>query len=110
MAYTSITPLSGSFPSAAPSALSGSTELKHYDSVDCYVDVSSGSGVFCLIQYGPGNLWRQYGPEWTADTSVTGGSPARIAIPRTPGFFYHLYLKSGTPTITAAYLVGVRRG
>ena len=40
---------------------------------------------------------RQYGPEWTVDTSVSNLAPARIAIPR-------------TPTITAAYLVGVRRG
>ena len=110
MAYTSITPLSGSFPSAAPSALTGSTELKHYDSVDCYVDVSSGSGTMCLVQYGPGDKWRQYGPEWTADTSVGGKAPARISIPSDPGFYYHLYVKSGTPTITAAYLVGVRRG
>ena len=33
-----------------------------------------------------------------------------ISIPSDPGFYYHIYKKSGTPTITAAYLVGVRRG
>lgn len=110
MAYTSITPLSGSFPSAAPSAVAGSTELKHYDGADVYVDVGSGSGVFALLQYGPGDKWRQIGPQWTADTSVSGGQPARFVIPSDPGFYYHIYKVSGTVTVTSAYIVGVRRG
>lgn len=97
-------------PTDAPADLGAAAiRLSAFDGADVYVDVSVGTGDFCLIQYGPGAKWRQYGPGWTSDTTTAGGAPARLSIPLSPGY-YGVLRTSGTPTVTAAYIEGVNRG
>lgn len=112
MAYTDFTPAdaTGGMPISLPAATAGAEELQHYDAVDCCVDISAGSGTFCLAQYGAGDVWRQYGPSWTADTTVAGGQVSRIRIPREPKFSYTIVRLAGTPDVGAAYMVPVKHG
>lgn len=97
-------------PVAAPASVAGAELISHCNGIDCYVDVTTGSGTFCLAQYGPGDKWRQYGPSWTADTTIAGHQPGRIAIPSEPPFYYTIVRLSGTPDVGAAYMAGVHRG
>lgn len=104
MAYPTIVPFSA-LPSTAPSANAGKVqELSGPGMAEVYLDVSGGTVTMALIQYGPGDKWRQRGPQWTYDpSSVDGTQVARIQIPREK-FYYGIVKVSGLGTIDAAYL------